>query len=333
MKRVYFSETAEALKNIPNGTILKTRRKTEEGGALPTERLETWTEGKGAIESFAVFPGIEVSLHRYAAERVRFRHAADGGVLAVNHCRAGRIGWHMRDGGTIYLGPGDLCIHSMDDCAESEIELPLGYYEGAAVAADLRALAAGAPEILREAGFDAREIYRRFCAGGSPFGIPSSASAEAAFSPLYAARGAMLVPYCKLKAIEVLLCIMGVQPAAGEITRYGSEQTELIKEIRNFLMENLDKRFTIEELSKKYLLNTSTLKAVFKAVYGQPVASYVRERRMKLAAKLLRESDASVAEIARAVGYETQGKFTKAFKESAGETPAEYRRKQKWRSR
>ena len=108
---------------------------------------------------------------------------------------------------------------------------------------------------------------------------------------------------------------------------------ELIKEIRNFLMENLDKRFTIEELSKKYLLNTSTLKAVFKAVYGQPVASYVRERRMKLAAKLLRESDASVAEIARAVGYETQGKFTKAFKESAGETPAEYRRNQKGRSR
>ena len=126
---------------------------------------------------------------------------------------------------------------------------------------------------------------------------------------------------------------MGVQPAAGEITRYGSEQTELIKEIRNFLMENLDKRFTIEELSKKYLLNTSTLKAVFKAAYGQPVASYVRERRMKLAAKLLRESGASVAEIARAVGYETQGKFTKAFKESAGETPAEYRRNQKGRSR
>ena len=140
MKREYFSETAEALKDIPSGTISIMRHGAAGTGGCTAERLETWTEGKGAIESFAVFPGIEVSLHRYAAERVRFRHAADGSVLAVNHCRAGRAGWHMRDGGTIYLGPGDLCIHSMDDCAESEIELPLGYYEGAAVAADLRAI-------------------------------------------------------------------------------------------------------------------------------------------------------------------------------------------------
>lgn len=333
MKREYFSETAEALKDIPSGTISITRHGAAGSGGFAAERLETWTEGKGAIESFALFPGIEISLHRYAAERVRFRHAADGGVLAVNHCRAGRTGWRMRGGGTIYLGPGGLCIHSMDDCAESEIELPLGYYEGAAVAADLRTLSGSAPEILREAGFDAREIYRRFCAGGGPFGIPSNALAEAAFSPLYAARGALLVPYCKLKALEVLLCIMGVQPAAGGMTQYGSPQTELIKEIHGFLIENLDKRFTIEELSKKYLVNTSTLKTVFKAVYGRPLAAYVKERRMELAAKLLRESGESIADIARAAGYETQGKFTKAFKESAGETPTEYRRRQRGRCR
>ena len=48
---------------------------------------------------------------------------------------------------------------------------------------------------------------------------------------------------------------------------------------------------------------------------------------MGRAAQLLRETDESVAEIARAVGYESQSRFTAAFKETYGELPTEYRRK------
>ena len=42
--------------------------------------------------------------------------------------------------------------------------------------------------------------------------------------------------------------------------------------------------------------------------------------------QLLRETDESVAEIARAVGYESQSKFTAAFKEYFGALPKEYRK-------
>ena len=45
--------------------------------------------------------------------------------------------------------------------------------------------------------------------------------------------------------------------------------------------------------------------------------------------KLLRETDDSIAQIAKQVGYETQGKFTKAFKESVQRLPTEYRRQYK----
>ena len=48
---------------------------------------------------------------------------------------------------------------------------------------------------------------------------------------------------------------------------------------------------------------------------------------MGRAAQLLRETDESVAEIARAVGYESQSRFTAAFKETYGELPTEYRRR------
>ena len=41
---------------------------------------------------------------------------------------------------------------------------------------------------------------------------------------------------------------------------------------------------------------------------------------------LLRETDMSVAEIAGQVGYESQSKFTAAFKEQFGQLPTAYRR-------
>lgn len=58
-----------------------------------------------------------------------------------------------------------------------------------------------------------------------------------------------------------------------------------------------------------------------------PIASYVKEYRIQQAMKLLRETDDSIAVIAEKVGYETQGKFTKAFKERVQMLPTEYRRR------
>lgn len=328
MKEEYAAGITESLRAIPNGTFeIEKHTPLDSHDNLLTQRFTMQTQGKGRIEVFRVFPGITVSFHRYWAERVQFHHKAFDAVLEINHCRKGRIGWNMRDGAAVYLGPGDLCLHSMASCADSHMLLPLGYYEGIAVTADLQELKNTCPEILREAGFDAAILYQKFCAPGKPAGIPSNGAIDAVFGPLYDLPEYLRLPYCKLKSQEILLQLLQLEPSTEErLTQYGSRQTELIKEIRNFLVQHLDKRFTIEELSKKYLLNTSSLKAVFKAVYGMPIAAYVKEYRMQQAMKLLRETDDSMAMIAEKVGYETQGKFTKAFKEKVQMLPTEYRK-------
>ena len=129
-----------------------------------------------------------------------------------------------------------------------------------------------------------------------------------------------------LKLQELLLYLEGLESGGRELTRYGSQQTARIQEIHALLTEHLDRRYTIEELSHRYLLNTSTLKEVFKAVYGLPIATYMKEYRVRRAMELLRESGGSIAAIAAAVGYESQGKFTRAFKDVTGQLPTEYRR-------
>lgn len=46
---------------------------------------------------------------------------------------------------------------------------------------------------------------------------------------------------------------------------------------------------------------------------------------MKFAARLLMETPKSIKEIAKEVGYESQSKFSKAFKEYYDVLPTEYR--------
>ena len=108
--------------------------------------------------------------------------------------------------------------------------------------------------------------------------------------------------------------------------REEAEQVKIIREIHDHLTEHMEQRVTIEELSHRYLINPTTLKTVFKEVYGNSLAAHMKEHRMEKAASLLRETELSVAEIAGQVGYESQSKFTAAFKEQFGQLPTAYRR-------
>ena len=126
---------------------------------------------------------------------------------------------------------------------------------------------------------------------------------------------------------QALLLQLGAVQTDGDMAQEElSEQVRAVHAVHAYLTQNLETRVTIEELSKQYLMNPTTLKQVFKSVYGTSLAAHMKEHRMGRAAQLLRETDESVAEIARAVGYESQSKFTAAFKEYFGALPKEYRK-------
>ncbi len=108
---------------------------------------------------------------------------------------------------------------------------------------------------------------------------------------------------------------------------YNSTTEEIIHRIHEYLLEHLADRVTIEDLSKQFLMNPTTLKKAFKDVYGMSLAAHVKQHRMEHAAKLLRETNDSIARVALAVGYESQSRFTAAFKESYDMLPSIYRKK------
>ena len=110
------------------------------------------------------------------------------------------------------------------------------------------------------------------------------------------------------------------------LSGYQSEQVEIIRNIHQLLTEHMEQHFTIESLAKQYLINPTTLKTVFKAVYGNSIAAHTKEHRMERAARLLLQTQDSISKIAQAVGYGNQSKFTASFKEYFGVLPTEYRK-------
>ena len=113
---------------------------------------------------------------------------------------------------------------------------------------------------------------------------------------------------------------------AERLTDYRADQVELIHEVHEYLLTHLDEKITIETLSRQFHVNSTTLKTVFKSVYGDSLASHIKKHRMERAAELLTETGSTIAVVARQVGYDSQSKFTAAFREHYGVLPKEYRK-------
>ena len=109
-----------------------------------------------------------------------------------------------------------------------------------------------------------------------------------------------------------------------------ADQVDLIHEVHEYLLQHLDEKITIDTLSRQFHMNPTTLKSVFKSVYGNSLASHIKEHRMERAAELLTGTGLTIAEIATQVGYDSQSKFTAAFKSHYGLLPKEYRRPQRF---
>ncbi|WP_397360223.1 metalloregulator ArsR/SmtB family transcription factor [Oscillibacter sp.] len=118
--------------------------------------------------------------------------------------------------------------------------------------------------------------------------------------------------------------------ACGEpqqrLSQCSQEQVETVRELHEYVLQHLEQRITIDELAKRFLMNPTTLKAIFKEVYSKSLASHIKEHRMERAAELLRETADSVSQISKSVGFNSQSKFSAAFKETYQMLPLEYRK-------
>lgn len=285
--------------------------------------------GGSRVEPLELYPWLTVCFVSLRCETLPQIPAGPEQLLQIDYCRTGRAGWTLAGGSSVYLGPGAHMVHSA--ASQAAVTLPNGDYDGLILWADLDALAAQPPELLGREGEAVAAQLQRFCQTPHLTTFAGDARTEAVFSGFYDRPGALRLAWCRLKALELLLELSRLAPGDGEaLTAWQAEQVAIIRQVHDQLAQNLDTRYTIDALSHQYHLNPTTLKTVFKAVYGDSIAAHIKAHRMRRAAELLRQTQDSVAQIARAVGYENQSKFTAAFKETYHLLPTEYRRGLEW---
>src|SRR5262245_15849953 len=84
--------------------------------------------------------------------------------------------------------------------------------------------------------------------------------------------------------------------------------------------------WTLEQLGREVAVSRSTLHERFVHFIGQPPMQYLADWRMQLASHRLRDTDATVNDIAAQVGYENEAAFSRAFRRAVGESPGAWRR-------
>lgn len=92
------------------------------------------------------------------------------------------------------------------------------------------------------------------------------------------------------------------------------------------LHRDTGRAWNVDLLGREVGLSRSALAERFTRVIGAAPMHYLANWRMQIAAQKLRSSNASLAQVAAAVGYESEAAFSRAFKKAYGAAPATWRR-------
>jgi AraC family transcriptional regulator of arabinose operon len=82
---------------------------------------------------------------------------------------------------------------------------------------------------------------------------------------------------------------------------------------------------SIEQLADEVGLSASRLAHLFREETGVSIQSYIRERRLMMAAMLLVQTHERISQIAYSVGFGDVSNFNHAFKQRFGVSPRQYR--------
>ncbi len=128
------------------------------------------------------------------------------------------------------------------------------------------------------------------------------------------------------KILELLALYFSYKKPDIEACPFLKDQDTLrkIKQVKEYLLKNIDAPPGLKELAKWAGLNEYQLKAGFKEIYGNTVYGYLLNHKLDNARVLLDSKKYQVAEVAYQIGYANPSHFIAAFKKKFGVTPKKY---------
>ncbi|MFR1849839.1 MAG: helix-turn-helix domain-containing protein [Clostridium sp.] len=137
-------------------------------------------------------------------------------------------------------------------------------------------------------------------------------SIEHIFSELYSIKENRKPGYLKIKVLELLLFLSDLkgEDAFNEMEYLNRNRVYKMRKINDFIIEDIQKHYTIDYLSYKFEISQTNLKKDFQKIYVTSIYAYLKTYRLQVSQRLLLNTNYSIAQIANKIGYENPNKFT-----------------------
>ena len=311
-------------KNKTLNTELKEMKYQEDGGTVFSVRNK---DGYAKLTRYHVFPGIDliyndVNMNHSGIKPGRNQEK----VMEIDHCQEGT--WECSTGDNYFwLSPGDTSVHRLRENVK-EGNFPESHYHGITIKIDLNKCPKTLSCFLEDIDVQPVAMLRKFCPEEhSFFTLRQSPSMAHIFSELYTVPKSVQKGYFKVKVLEILLFLSTLEPKKNQLEQKCISEIKLTlaKKVCDYLIEHIERRITMDELSEHFSVSKRQIKNNFMELYGISPISYIRGQRIRYAADLLSRTDRTVLDIANQFGYENGSKFAGVFREVMGVTPVQYR--------
>lgn len=297
----------------------------------PNKRVYRYDDetGDAQVVVYELFPGVEIAYVSVHMDNFDFSESeAEFGdkYVGFHYCREGRIEQEA-DGEFFYLMPGD-CSVVIRNKKSKKFSVPMKHYHGIGIGIDTEVASEIFAEYIQNDAITPLHIAKMLCGDRHSMILRSVDQLNHIFTESYEVGEDIRREYLKVKLLELLFVLY--QLARTRITIPGKNvprtQVELVKQVAAYIAENINSKLTLRTLSLQFHVSEKYLQGSFHAVYGMPVASFIRAQKMQSAAQVLIHTQRSIDEIAEEYGYINEGKFSAAFKRIMGDLPSTYRK-------
>lgn len=103
-------------------------------------------------------------------------------------------------------------------------------------------------------------------------------------------------------------------------------KVRLTKQVMDYLQKHYAEQIVLGELARQFHISEGYLCRLFRSMTKRSVVEYVTDCRISVSARLLKETDADVGQIAGRSGFNNISYFNRVFRRYMNMTPKEYRR-------
>ncbi len=104
---------------------------------------------------------------------------------------------------------------------------------------------------------------------------------------------------------------------------------QIIYTVMEEIKKDCRRKYTLSELSEEYHISEAYFSNLFAKTAGVSLMNYIMEVRVEKAKALLLQTEMKINDIALSAGYEDHRYFAKVFKKITGESPSDYRFRQR----